>query len=347
MKLRDIYFGFNLRGNRIINAKTNTPVNSDDIVPKNYVDVNKTYDTPTAQTHQNPPKFPWITNVYNKSFKQIFDDLFFPVINPTYINPNYYDLSIEAVDEYNISGSKRAIFEGRINQFIFKYKINPNDRISGFVPKVIIIDNQDNITEINGTETSDTEGVMEFSFLFRNIKEIIFRKEFQESPVIKNDNYGNPYIPVDFTLNYNLDFDLLNFINQKFNVYPPIVYYKLPIGTNPFSFISTINNGDSLENIMTLVKDRKFLINGNNNIYIIGIPEPLYTKASLKIYTDLVKSDIDLSQLDENFNGQENYGNLKDLYYYNKNVKYFFGYFDFGYFETMKTINLAFNINKS
>ena len=55
-----------------------------------------------------------------------------------------------------------------------------------FLDKVLY--NDYNITEINGTETSDIEGVMEFSFLFRNIKEIIFRKEFQESPIIKNDN---------------------------------------------------------------------------------------------------------------------------------------------------------------
>jgi hypothetical protein len=139
MKLRDIYFGFNLRGNRIINAKTNTPVNSDDIVPKNYVDVNTTYDTSTAQTQQNPPKFPWITNVYNKSFKQIFDDLFFPVINPTYINPNYYDLSIQVVDEYRkidkrwywyTIGKKISIKKLKENlalSYILKYGLTYND----------------------------------------------------------------------------------------------------------------------------------------------------------------------------------------------------------------------------
>lgn len=352
MNFRKVFFGLDFRNNKIINTKTNTPTDPEHIVPKNYVDVNTTYDTNTAQTQQNPPKFPWITNVYNKTFKQIFDELFFPVILPTYQNPTFNSMKISVFDEYSVSGSKKAIFEDRITKFRIDYKISASDRISGLVPSIIVTNNSGGISTFNGTETSDTEGFIEWEFLWRDVQSIVLRKVFQESTTIKTDNYGNQYIPVDFTINYNLDFDVLNFILKNFILYPPILYYHDSV-ENYATIIDNIIDGDELTHgliepqLSMFIKDRRFIVDGNNNTYIFGIPEPLYNKSNIIVHKNLEQHEIDFGMLDDGYIGADTGTNIKTLSYNGRNIKYFFGTLNFGYYTEPKTINLQFNLFKT
>ncbi len=348
---KKIWFGLDFRNNKLINAKTNTPTDSEHIAPKSYVDTNTTYDTSKAQTHQNPPKFPWITNVYNKSFKQIFDDLFFPIINPTYTNPSFNNMKINVIDEFTIQGGKKGIFEDRINKFRIDYKISGSDRISGIVPKIIVENNSGTIYEFNGTETSDTEGFIEWEFLWRDIASITLRKVFEESSVTKNDNYGTPYIPVEFTINYNLDFDILNFITKNYLLFPPVLFFK-DEDEEYVTIIDDIVDEDLLSGAGTtslnlFTKDRKFIVNGNNNLYIFGIPEPLYSKSDLIMHIGLSQQHLDFSMLDDGYIGAETGDNIKTLVYFDRNIKYFFGTIDLGYYESPKNVNLQFNLHKS
>lgn len=352
MNFRKIFYGLDFRNNKIINTKTNTPTDPEHIVPKNYVDVNTTYDTNKAQTHQNPPKFPWITNVYNKSFKQIFDELFFPVILPTYTNPNFYSMKISVFNEYSISGSKKAIFEDRICKFRIDYKISASDRISGIAPKIIVTNNSGGQSVFVGTETSDTEGFLEWEFLWRDIQSIVLRKEFQEASTIKNDNYGNPYIPVDFTVNYNLDFDVLNYILKNFQLYPPVLYFNDTIESYA-TIINNIIDGDNLTqgsvtpSLSMFTKDRKFIVDGDTNLYILGIPEPLYNKSNIIVHKNLEQHEIDFGMLDDGYIGSDTGDNIKTLSYHGREIKYFFGTLNFGYYSEPKTINLQFNLFKT
>lgn len=349
-KFRKIWFGLDLRNNKLINAKTNTPTDSEHIAPKSYVDINTTYDTSKAQTYQNPPKFPWITNVYNKSFKQIFDELFFPVIYPTYTNPSFNNMKINVIDEFSIQGGKKGIFEDRINKFRIDYKISASDRVSGIVPKIIIVNNSNTTYEFNGTETSDTEGFIEWEFLWRDIQSITLRKVFEESSTIKNTNYGVPYIPVEFTINYNLDFDVLNFINKNYLLFPPILY-RNDIDDESIEIIDSIVDGDLLSlpvgAYKKFVKDRQFIVDGDTNLYIFGIPEPLYNKSDLILHIGLTQNHIDFSMLSDNYDGSETGPNIKTLEYFGRNIKYFFGVLDLGYYTEPKKVNLQFNLHKS
>jgi hypothetical protein len=350
MNIKKIFQSFDFRGNKLINTKTNTPTDSEHIVPKSYVDENTKYNTQKADDYGNSPKFSWVTNVFNKTFKQLFDDLLFPQINPIYLNPTFSNIDLFVFDEYNITLDKKAIFLNRLTKFRIDYKISESDRISGVTPKIIIVTNDNNTTEYLGTLTSDVEGFIEFEFIFTNILSITLRKEFQEATVTKQDNYGNDYIPNDFTINYNLDFDVLNLINEKHNIYPPMLYYKMNTGIWE-DIIEAISDGDNLvsdSSLSMFIKNRKISsINGNNNIFIIGIPEPLYNKSSLLIHINNYIIPLDIENLKNNLNVASNYNNIKELSYYNSDINYYFGIVDFGTFLESKQINFQYNLYKS
>lgn len=351
MNIKNTFRSWNFRNNKIINAKVDTPIEDSHIAPKIYVDENTTYNTNKSNDYQNPFKFNWITNVTGKSFKQIFDELFFPRIIPDYINPTFINVNIKADDEYYVT-NKKAIFQGRINNFKLNYEITESDRISGLTPSIIIVDNNNNSTIINGTETSDISGTIEFSFNYKNIQSIILRKVFEETNITKYDSYNDIVsIPLAFSINYNLDFDLLSLINSTFEVYPPMIIYKIPNGDN-FSevFVEIQNNGDlsstTIPPYQHLIKDRQIIIDGDNNLYLIGIPSPLYNKAEIIVHTNLSKQTIDSSMLDDGYIGSENDSNIVTLNYFGVPYKYFFGSLNFGYFSEPKTINFQFKLNK-
>lgn len=123
MNLKKIFQSFDLRGNKIINAKTNTPINPEDITNKEYVDKNASYDTVKAQNYLNPFKFNWITAVYNKTLKDVLDDLFFPLILPVYSNPIFSKVKLTLNNEF-FNGNKKIIFENTQVNFLLEYEIN-------------------------------------------------------------------------------------------------------------------------------------------------------------------------------------------------------------------------------
>lgn len=343
---KKIWKSLDFRNNKIINAKTNTPTDLEHIVPKSYVDINKTYDTVKAQTQNNPIKFSWITNVYNKSFKEIFDDLFFPITNPVYLNPTFINIDLSVFSEYYILGEKKAIFLNRLTKFRIDYSITESDRISGVTPIIIITSKTGTVSEYSGTLTSDIIGFIEFEFMFINIESIILRKVFQEATVIKQDNYGNNYIPIDFTIDYNLDFNVLKLINEKFIVYPPMLYYKL--GLNDFhTIIDGIAENDDLVSSSSLnmfIKNRSFLVNGTNNIYLLGIPEPLYNNSIMLLNIDGKQYKFNIKNLKDNLDESINYDNIKSLIYFDSIINYYFGIIDFGTFLESKKIDFQYNL---
>src|ERR1035437_7286572 len=108
-KIQKIYRSFDFRGNRIINAKTDTPTDqsSDEILAnKIYVDNTQIYTTTKAGAYPNPFKFSWITAVNGKTIKQIFDDLFFLNVLPIYKNLELSTLASVSFTNLKVSHSK-------------------------------------------------------------------------------------------------------------------------------------------------------------------------------------------------------------------------------------------------
>lgn len=354
MKIKKIFKSLDFRNNKIINAKTVTPTDDKHIVPKDYADNLTTFNTSNAN-NGILSYFPWMQNLFNKPIKEILDNLLYPVIKPTYKNPEYYNVIITDFDEYNVVGERKSIFLNRLTKFRIDYQITESDRISGFTPKVIVTSKTGTVTEYNGTITSDTLGFVEFQFMFSNIQSIILRKVFQDVDVIKNDNFGNPYIPNEFTLNYNLDYDIMNLIIENYELFEPVITYKLP-NNNPSNILTILDNITDNENLVTsndlniFVKDTKFFVNGNNNIYIIGIPEPLYENSTIKLHIDDRVIDMNVSMLGDCLNyviDNENYDNIKTLTYYGKSINYYFGVIDLGSFTESKLVNFQFDLFNS
>ena len=93
-----LYTDIDGRGNWIRNIKVDLPTLDTDPANKEYVDVATTFDTEKANAYDTPfvevggIKKDFHTN--NKHFKELFDEMFFPLIKPTYIEG-----SIKAEDE--------------------------------------------------------------------------------------------------------------------------------------------------------------------------------------------------------------------------------------------------------
>lgn len=350
MKFTKIWKSIDLRNNKIFNAKTDLPIEDDHITPKLYVDDLTTFNTKNANFFNISSAFSWLTDFKDRPIKDILDDLFFPVIQPTYINPEYYNVFLTDFDEYNIVGEKKAIFLNKFIKLKIDYQISESDRLSGVVPKIIIKSNTGTINEYPGLTTSDTEGFIEFEFMFVNIQSIKLRKVFKQATTQKVNNYGDVYIPNDFTFNYNLDFDVLSLLNDNYDLYPPMLNYKKPSNKTWQNIIESITNGNNLvdnPNLTLFTKDNKFNVVGNDNIYIIGIPEPLYNKAIIKLHIDKSIKFFNIPMLKANLDMSSSYNNIKSLLYYDKTINYYFGIIDLGSFENQKPVIFQYDLFNS
>lgn len=191
MKIRQIY---NFIGNKILNAKVNTPTDNEHIASKGYVDANDTYDTTLSQKSVST-KFNWVTNVNNLKIKAVLDKLLYPVVNPVYVNPTF-DMNI-------FSLNTDAFIEDETVQGRLIYDIKNPDR-NILATKTILT-----ITDINNVATTfqsaDTilNGFIEFELKVNKIQQVKITKEFGIA-IVKNDSDGNPFIDNNFNTNYTL-----------------------------------------------------------------------------------------------------------------------------------------------
>lgn len=337
---KKIYKSQDFRGNKIFGAKVETPTEGEHISNKKYVDNSTKFDTAKASQFTISSSFPWLPNLFNKSFKDIFDDLFYPVKNPTYTNPTFKNINIEILDLLNYSGNKAIVYYNNEITLKVNYEITTSDRVSGVVPKILLIYDNGNSDEFTGNNTSDISGEIIISFDFlSNISEIILRKEFQEASVIKQDNYGNDFIPLEFELNYNLDFDVLKYLKNSYEISSPILRYDL---TNEnyldiFDDITNISNDNPFVHY-NFIKGDKFYLSENDNRYIILIPNEIYKNTNdFECIIGRIKHEIAWEIL------KNNTSLILDNLIVIGNIHYNFILIDFGNYNISKLCELKFN----
>lgn len=344
MKIKQIWQSFNFRNNKILNAKVEEPQEDEHIASKKYVDDTTTYDTEKSEQFPNgSPKFSWMNFSLNgKSFKEILDDLFFPIVLPVYTEVSFSKVVVTALGEYG-----NNLFQGRVTNFNIDYVIDRGDRQSTVIPKIRVTTKSPvTVTEYNGTSTANTSN-FNFSFNFANIDKIELIKTFDAITPTKTDNYGNPYIPTVFAQPYDATYDVLKNIMENYVLHLPILYRKLTPNENIPAILATIINGDSMSTPMTatlatFTKDRKFFTTADaNNHFLIAFPKSI-------LYNYMINAKINETiavppafSNHEVIFGTGEFFAIKTLKYFGVDNDYVFGSTDFGYHEIVKEINLS------
>lgn len=275
MNIKKIFKSLDLRNNKLINAKTNLPTHEDHVISRKYVDNQTIYNTSKVNQYLTPFKLDWVTAPVNKTILQIFDDIFFPLVNPVYTNPLFEYFTVEQIQK----PGKSIVFENITNNFKITWKIIANDRLSTQVGRIIITKNDTSTTTIN-TSSTNLIGEHEFSIDFTNIQKIEFVRVFNPTTVSKNDSYGNPYTPADFQVLYNLKFDILETIKKQSLIASTILYRKVLTSENvEILKTSTLN----INNIAQLISDMSYIkstnsinvLAGNDNFFLLLMPKEI------------------------------------------------------------------------
>lgn len=275
---KKIFNSLDLRNNKIINAKTNTPTQSEHLVNKDYVDTNLKYDTSKANEFGVPFKFNWIPNIYNKSFKEILDYLFFPQVNPVYLNPVLDTINITFSGNYSYIKEeieKPVLFYNTANNFSLKIKITNNDRLpeDDCYLRILNSDNSEYYT-VSSSGSDEENGLTFFdleNFIFIPGLKYFVERLFGPSNETKTDTYGVDYIPDEFLANYLLSVNISNYINQNCLFFESPLISPIRITQEaPTYILSDLDSFSKVTNIL--------LLSDTYGIYDILIPEELINK---------------------------------------------------------------------
>ena len=245
--LKKIFNSYDFRGNRIKNLRVDTPDESIEyreiaqnvpnpdngyfgllgsngtggvqhfVANKLYVDKKTTLNTEKAWKWKNPFYFFWIKNVQGKPYKEIFDDLFFPLVEHEFISPEILNVDVFAIDRPLIdvidkdnNFKKWVIYNNVENRFKLKIIQQLNDWYptqtdgsgqiviqynDGKVDKTFNC-NSENTFDLQFNENiKSIESEIEFGILWDNtINKIYFQRIYSGYRYRKN-TYGNQSIP--------------------------------------------------------------------------------------------------------------------------------------------------------
>lgn len=298
MNIRDIFRSIDLWNNKILRAKCELPSDPEHIVNKTYVDEITNYNTPKALKYKKPFLQWWMSdNIFGFTFKQVFDDLLFPRLAPKYVNPTLdcitFDVTNnELVDDVQYIGNKKLLFYDLTYDFHLRVNLKDlDDRlpvsdmayVQVVYPDAYVGENK--TFKSTGTSATDIEIELSDIRFVRGMK-FLFSKQFNNAKEIKNDTYGDPSIPTDFSLGYKLEIDLTDII------YEQIVAYDTPyIGVRndehtPFEFVvgNTYTKADVMSSTYhSYVQGVRFDVsNTEQNHRHILIPETLYNQMILQ-----------------------------------------------------------------
>lgn len=225
--IEKIFKSFDFRGNRIINAKTDTPTDQSHpeiLANKIYVDNSLTYQTEKATQLQNPFYFNWITGVNGKTFKQILDDLFFPRILPIYKNIELQNISNFSFTNLKVSNvNLQHKYNAYYNQAIigmFNYTLNSDaDRSIANFPYIKFID-ENNVETIFNATTNDLVYQINFNYtLISSNTTLKFGITESSTSNTKQDSYGDDYVPQEFQSELNYEIDITELFLQNIILY--------------------------------------------------------------------------------------------------------------------------------
>ncbi len=200
-RIKKIFWAFDFRNNKILNAKVNTPTQNQHIANKEYVDsagVNASYDTVKAQTYQTPFLFNLMGNIFEKTFKQIFDDLFFPRVLPTYLNPEVIITNILCTS-HNDYYNQQVTLD-------FSFTLFSNDRNPAGLSQIVV---NNGVTIQTFNDAFPGSGKITCNFLLLPGTTFTFKRQYGVANSTKQDSYGIDYTPVEFESTFELSQDII------------------------------------------------------------------------------------------------------------------------------------------
>ena len=207
--IQKIYKSLDFTGNRIKNLRVDTPeetINSEDIgnqhyneikefvANKEYVDKVSNYDSPLVKKFGKSLVFDWVTNINNKSIKEVLEILLFPRIKPKYIDATVNSVNV-IINENKTPKRKNKylVFDDAqrtlTNHYYIEIHLNPNDRISTKAGQLLIYndDNSEVIKAVTATDTNETVQKFEFDFQLNSSNKIFFERIYTEAKSVKKD----------------------------------------------------------------------------------------------------------------------------------------------------------------
>ncbi len=347
--IKKFLFSINLMGNKIFNGKVETPIDSEHISNKDYVDGQQIYITTKSTEHLNPFNFSWITNATNKTFKQILDDLFFPRILPTFTNPLTELVSLEFTDYQQNINSSALIFDRQTLKINLVIKITNNDRLPLDLPSLKIYNNE----TLTVHEPTSVDG----EFVYYNDIEFIYNSETAQFLISQNfdiaesklDTYGDSYLESGFEIIYLSEINFITEILEKLIIEKSLMFrnhtteewygdpdtVSFEDGVIPDSFIYTkrLYFNEGIEGIFDILIPKDFL--PANNYMLVG---EIYdnSDSTPKLINKIQLNDI-LVEYDITFDNQDWYSE----------VEYQYHQINFGYYDTNIMIITKFElINK-
>lgn len=313
-KFKDIFQSFNFRNNKIINAKTNTPTEDEHIVNKSFVDSKTIYNTPKVLEYVNPFKLEWVTNPVNKNILQLFDDVFFPRINPEYFNPTFETFDTKKV-------SPNIVFIDTINTgFTVSWVIKESDRELNQAPSIVITKNDDSFTTII-VDSISLIGQKSFNVDWSDIKSIEFVAVFNPTENLKQDTYGDDYLSEEFETIYTLKHNILSDIQTDNIIVPALFYRKIKDNENVEDIVDqtlALSTSTQLINNLSYTRTNKNLIvtEGLTNFNVLLVPKIVYDEYLMFIGGDNVPASVLTRNEILTIDGVEYYLNTLDLGYY-------------------------------
>lgn len=328
-----IFKSLDLRFNKLLNAKVETPTaESNDKIITNveYVKNSVTYDTEKVTAYSAPFTFSWMSDIKNKTFKQIFDDLFFPRVLPFYysmslnfeksffnfqnltLSNNWKDSPASQTNSENIQLYKYNLFTNQSTQGTFKYIINDanSDRQLSGLPYLKIIDSDSNETVFEA-DIQNLDYFITFNYIFLN-QDCQIKFGFKQSPATttKTDSYGDNYVPTEYQSEYSYEVDVTELFNSKISYQVPFMISSLQesegtpdINSENYKTLFTVNNKFTVQpnteaiinilisSIISGSKPIKYIIYWNSTKYVIS--EGYLTIDMLQKYTSALEQITD------------------------------------------------------
>ena len=328
---KKIFHSLDMRWNRLINARTDMGdqkyQTSETVANKGYVEQMTTYDTETAEkfgcdTETYPDNFPsrspfwWMRNfvTFNKSWKEIIDQLVHPVIYPVYLNPKIANITFDIVSFKSDTQNYRpqlvsknvmllqenVLYNGRIYITFSETKRlihdqQPKELRLTFVDKLGgTIDNQSfPLQQLDGNNLEYYCDLIDCPIANIETASIhtVWKPISQE--LAETDSHFEIYKPDEFfTNNYTYDVDVKNLLTKYYETMSPIMWRENDgsVGSynDSYASYSEIQENDVLISESVVVKSG----NDQLNSWDLLIPEESWINyfISFDLYTAALNS---------------------------------------------------------
>lgn len=342
-----IFRSYDFRNNKILNAKTNTPTDDEHIVNKKYTDDSHIYTTTKSTEYNSSFKHWWLLNINGKTYKQIFDDLFFPRVLPPFKNPELISAIVifdnsDIVPHHFLKSLFLLFKKHRVSGKLF-CTLKNNDRLPQLNSNVYLeIEYISGAIETFYSQSSDDFNMIDFEYTVTD--ETIFRLKREYYPAeSKPDSYGDEYLPAEFAGNYSFNTNISENVYDKYIGFdsPLISVAKSSEGPVDYTLIDIAYEFQPMSEIL--------LPNDTEGIYDILLPKNIIDSDANKypINIDIFKEINNNFQLVNStllqFDWLTYYYTLEDTILHD-GIEYYKCQYNFGIYD--EPIKIKFNFNR-